>query len=39
MILYAWLIFELVVVLLTRTRRGEGKISDRGSMLLLWLST
>ena len=38
MILYAWLIFEVVVVLLTRTRRGEGKIGDRGSMLALWLS-
>jgi protein-S-isoprenylcysteine O-methyltransferase Ste14 len=38
MILYAWLIFEVLVVLLTRTRRGEGKISDRGSMLVLWLS-
>lgn len=38
MILYAWLIFEVLVVLLTRTRRGEGKISDRGSMVVLWLS-
>ena len=38
MILYAWLIFEIIVVLLTRTRRGEGKLSDRGSMLALWLS-
>jgi len=38
MVLYAWLIFEVLVVLLTRTRRGEGKISDRGSMLALWLS-
>ena len=38
MILYAWLIFEVLVVMFTRTRRGEGKISDRGSMLVLWLS-
>jgi protein-S-isoprenylcysteine O-methyltransferase Ste14 len=38
MVLYAWLIFEILVVLLTRTRRGQGKISDRGSMLVLWLS-
>ena len=38
MILYAWLAFEVLVVLLTRTRRGEGKITDRGSMLILWLS-
>jgi protein-S-isoprenylcysteine O-methyltransferase Ste14 len=38
MILYAWLFFEVLVVVLTRTRRGEGKISDRGSMLVLWLS-
>jgi protein-S-isoprenylcysteine O-methyltransferase Ste14 len=38
MVLYAWLIFEVFVVLLTRTRRGQGKISDRGSMLVLWLS-
>jgi protein-S-isoprenylcysteine O-methyltransferase Ste14 len=38
MILYAWLAFEVLVVVLTRTRRGEGKITDRGSMLILWLS-
>jgi len=38
MILYAWLGFEILVVLLTRTRRGQGKISDQGSMLILWLS-
>jgi len=38
MVLYAWLIFEILVVLLTRTRRGQGKVSDRGSMLILWLS-
>jgi len=38
MVLYAWLIFEMLVVLFTRTRRGEGKISDRGSMLILWAS-
>jgi protein-S-isoprenylcysteine O-methyltransferase Ste14 len=38
MILYAWLGFEILVVLLTRTRRGQGKISDQGSMLVLWLS-
>ena len=38
MILYAWLGFEILVVLLTRTRRGQGKISDRGSMLILWLT-
>jgi protein-S-isoprenylcysteine O-methyltransferase Ste14 len=38
MVLYAWLVFEILVVLLTRTRRGQGKISDRGSMLILWFS-
>jgi protein-S-isoprenylcysteine O-methyltransferase Ste14 len=38
MILWAWLAFEVLVVLLTRTRRGEGKITDRGSMLLLWVA-
>ena len=38
MVLYAWLIFEVLVIVLTRTRRGEGKISDRGSLFVLWLS-
>jgi len=38
MVLYGWLIFEILVVLLTRTRRGEGKIGDRGSLLILWPS-
>jgi protein-S-isoprenylcysteine O-methyltransferase Ste14 len=38
MVLWAWLAFEVLVVLLTRTRRGEGKRADRGSMLLLWIA-
>ena len=33
----AWLGLEILVALITRTRRGGGKVQDRGSMLLLWI--
>jgi protein-S-isoprenylcysteine O-methyltransferase Ste14 len=38
LILYcSWILTELYVALITRTRRGGGKIDDRGSMLTLWI--
>ncbi|MBW4038850.1 MAG: isoprenylcysteine carboxylmethyltransferase family protein [Acidobacteria bacterium] len=33
---WAWIASEIVVVVITRTRRGNGKIQDRGSMFVLW---
>jgi len=35
---WAWCALEILVALITRTRRGDGKIQDRGSMLLLWIA-
>jgi protein-S-isoprenylcysteine O-methyltransferase Ste14 len=34
---WAWLVTEILVLLVTRTRRGGGDISDRGSLVLLWV--
>lgn len=36
-LMLGWLACELIVVLVTRTRRGGGKVQDRGSMLLIWV--
>jgi protein-S-isoprenylcysteine O-methyltransferase Ste14 len=37
-ILYcAWLITEVLLVVVTRTRRGDGGVHDRGSILVLWV--
>ncbi len=33
---WAWIATELLVLVVTRTRRGEGEIRDRGSLLVLW---
>ncbi len=33
-----WIVFELLLAIVTRTRRSQGKVTDRGSLLLLWLS-
>ena len=33
---YGWTASEIGLALFTRTRRSHGKVSDRGSMLLLW---
>lgn len=33
----AWIVSEVLVLLVTRTRRGEGKVQDRGSLLVLWV--
>lgn len=32
-----WVASEVVIAVATRTRRGTGKVRDRGSMLLLWV--
>jgi protein-S-isoprenylcysteine O-methyltransferase Ste14 len=35
---YSWTASEILIAVLTRTRRGGGgKVHDRGSMLILWL--
>ena len=32
-----WLLGEILVILLTQTWRGQGKIQDRGTQILLWI--
>jgi protein-S-isoprenylcysteine O-methyltransferase Ste14 len=32
-----WLVGEILVAILTRTRRGEGKVQDRGTQIILWV--
>jgi protein-S-isoprenylcysteine O-methyltransferase Ste14 len=32
-----WLAGEILLAVLTQTRRGEGKIQDRGSQIILWI--
>lgn len=34
---YSWTASEILIAVRTRTRRGSGKVDDRGSMLILWL--
>jgi protein-S-isoprenylcysteine O-methyltransferase Ste14 len=34
---WAWIVTEILVLLITRTRRGGGDISDRGSLVVLWV--
>jgi protein-S-isoprenylcysteine O-methyltransferase Ste14 len=34
----AWIVTEILVLVLTRTRRGGGTISDRGSLRVLWVT-
>jgi protein-S-isoprenylcysteine O-methyltransferase Ste14 len=34
---FAWLITEIYVAVVTRTRSGGGKIDDRGSLYVLWV--
>jgi protein-S-isoprenylcysteine O-methyltransferase Ste14 len=33
----AWLIGEILLATLTRTRRGQGKLQDRGTQIILWI--
>ena len=35
-LMLGWLALEILVAVVTRTRRGGGKVQDRGSMLLIW---
>ena len=37
-LLYTWFAFEVLLAVSTRTKRGQGKLGDRGSLQLLWLS-
>jgi protein-S-isoprenylcysteine O-methyltransferase Ste14 len=32
-----WLVGEILIALLTTTRRGQGKIQDRGTQIILWI--
>ena len=34
---YAWLASEIYIAIATRTRSGNGKVRDRGTLLLLWV--
>ena len=33
---WAWIVTEVLVLMVTRTRRGGGEIRDRGSLVVLW---
>ncbi len=33
---WTWVISELLILIVTRTRKGGGSVRDRGSLLLLW---
>jgi len=35
-LLYGWTASEIFIAVATRTRKGGGKVRDRGSMLLMW---
>ena len=37
-LIYGWTAGEVGLVIVTRTRRGGGKIQDRGSMAILWIT-
>lgn len=37
-LIWGWCALEVLVALITRTRRGAGKVQDRGSMLLIWIA-
>ena len=32
-----WLVGEILIVVLTQTRQGQGKIQDRGTQIILWI--
>lgn len=34
---FVWLIAEILIAVLTFTRKGEGKILDRGTQIMLWI--
>ena len=35
---YGWTASEVLLVIVTRTRKGGGKLQDRGSMAILWVT-
>jgi protein-S-isoprenylcysteine O-methyltransferase Ste14 len=35
---YTWTASEIFIAIATRTRRGSGKVLDRGSMAILWVA-
>jgi protein-S-isoprenylcysteine O-methyltransferase Ste14 len=37
-LIWAWCGFEILVALVTHTRKSGGKVQDRGSMFLLWIA-
>lgn len=37
-LLYGWWALEIFLLVRTRTRSGEGKVQDRGSLRILWLT-
>jgi protein-S-isoprenylcysteine O-methyltransferase Ste14 len=34
---WAWILTEVLVLVVTRTRRGGGEVQDRGSLVVLWV--
>jgi protein-S-isoprenylcysteine O-methyltransferase Ste14 len=34
---WAWIVTEVLVLVVTRTRRGGGEVQDRGSLVVLWV--
>ena len=34
---WAWLVSEVLLIIVTRTRRGNGDVRDRGSLYVLWI--
>ena len=34
----SWVLSEVAILIVTRTRSGGGKIQDRGSLLILWIT-
>ena len=37
-LLYGWTATEILIAIGTRTRRGAGKVTDRGSSIVLWVT-
>jgi len=37
-LVYGWVASELLIGIATRTRSGGGKVKDRGSMVILWVT-
>jgi protein-S-isoprenylcysteine O-methyltransferase Ste14 len=35
---WAWIVSEVVVIVLTRTRKSSGAVRDRGSIFVLWIA-